>query len=112
MEKSKGEILKKTYIKTLLVELSLALIWGWIYIIKSSLLSSKSITSTSNNQYTQYKSPQCPQWEIMTFWEEYPDWVIKVKKCSTPFSCSKWEELTWYCSPIMNYYSCWLSCLK
>ena len=61
--------------------------------------------------FFKYYSDQCPEWEIMNWWDEYLDWRIKVNNCIKPFTCPEWKKVVWHYSPLIEYDACKLSCL-
>lgn len=81
------------------------------YLLSAVLLILLYIFFFSNSKLSYLKSPQCPSWEIMNSWEEYPNWVVKVISCTRPYSCPIGKELKPSCWVFADRTSCWLICL-
>lgn len=63
------------------------------------------------DEFAKFRSEQCKEWKIMSSWNKYPDWSVKVKHCIKPYLCTEWKKLKWSCWDLVIYISCKLECL-
>lgn len=70
-----------------------------------------NINEEKEFDFSKYYTDQCPEWEFMTSWIKYPDWKIKVDKCSKSFSCSEWKKIISQCSSMIWDVPCKIYCI-